>query len=74
MIKTRDANACTLCDLSSLSFIFIELQELYWRRLVEFESQARGDLPQGVIEMRKVIDGHITHEYAAHFIVAHTPV
>ena len=33
-----------------------------------------GDLPQDMVEVRKVVDGHVSNERAANFIVTCSPV
>jgi hypothetical protein len=43
---------------------------LHWGRLFEVDVQFAGDLAQGVVEVREVIDGHIADEGAANFVVA----
>jgi hypothetical protein len=58
--------------LLRLPILSIEFQELHGRGFPEFEAEAGSDLPQGLVEMRKVVDGHVADKRAAHFIVAHT--
>jgi len=47
---------------------------LDWWRLLELEAEAPGDLPQRVIEVRQMIDGHVAHEGAAYFVVTRATV
>jgi hypothetical protein len=52
----------------------VEFQKLHWWWLLEFEAQASCDLPKRVIEVRQMIDGHVTHEGAAYFVIARATV
>jgi hypothetical protein len=38
------------------------------------DAEVAGDLAQGMIEVREVIDGHVTDESAANFVVARAAV
>jgi hypothetical protein len=49
----------------------IQLEKLYGRRFVEINAKSTGNLSQRVIEMWQVIDGHVTNECAAHFVISH---
>jgi hypothetical protein len=55
---------------SRFSVITIQLEKLHGRGLLELDAEVAGDLAQGVIEMREVVDGHVANESAANFIVA----
>ena len=63
--QTRDSQYRNL----SLEFVPVQLHELHWRMLFKFQAQVAGDLPQGVVKMRKVVDGHVADERAANFII-----
>jgi hypothetical protein len=56
---------------SPFPILAVEFQELDWRRFLDLQAEAAGNLTQGVIEVRMVVDGHVAHEGAADFIVAH---
>lgn len=45
----------------------IEFQELYRWRIGKFEPEFGADLPQGVIKMREVMDGHVAEKRAPAF-------
>jgi hypothetical protein len=59
---------------SPFSFVAVQLEKLHVGRIFEFQAESIGDLPQRVVQVRKMIGGHVTHEGAAHFIVAHAAV
>jgi hypothetical protein len=52
----------------------VQLEELDGRRVLELDAELAGDLAQGVIEVREVIDGHVADEGGANFVVARAPV
>ena len=52
----------------------IEFQEPHRRRFVQLESHAPGDLPKRMVEMWKVIHGHIAYKRRAYFIVPRPPM
>jgi hypothetical protein len=54
---------------SPLSLVDIEFEELDGRGVLEFDAELAGDLAQGVIEVREMIDGHVTDEGTANFVV-----
>jgi hypothetical protein len=56
--------------LSPLSIWAVQLEELDGRGFPELDAKLAGDLAQGVIEVREVIDGHVANEGAANFVVA----
>jgi hypothetical protein len=59
---------------SRFSVDAIQFQELDWWRLLDLDAEVAGDLAQGVIEVRKVIDGHVANEGATNFVVARASV
>jgi hypothetical protein len=56
--------------LKPVLLLSVQLEELDWGRLFEVDIQFAGDLAQGVVEVREVIDGHVADEGAANFVVA----
>src|SRR5271165_1098958 len=48
----------------------IQLQKLHGRRIFQLDAQVAGDLAQAVVEMRQVIEGHVSNESMANFIIA----
>jgi hypothetical protein len=52
----------------------VEFQELHAWGLLNLQAQVSGDLAQRVMEMWEMIQGHVAHEGAAHFIVSHAAV
>jgi len=50
----------------------IQFQKLDRRGFFQFNAEVAGDLSQGVIQVREMIDGHVTHEGAANFVVTRT--
>jgi hypothetical protein len=55
---------------SPLSVVAVQLEELDGGRVSELDAELAGDLTQGVVEVREVIDGHVANEGAANFVVA----
>jgi hypothetical protein len=55
---------------SPLSIVAIQFEELDGRRILELDAELTGDLAQGVVEVREVVDGHVANEGAANFVVA----
>ncbi len=58
----------------SFAVLTVQFHELHGGRLLKFYAQVTGDLPQGVVKMGKVIDGHVSYECAANFVVARAAV
>jgi predicted RecA/RadA family phage recombinase len=56
--------------LSSFSIRAIQFQEMNGRGILELDAQVTGDLAQGMVEVREVVDGHVANEGAADFVVA----
>jgi hypothetical protein len=56
--------------LAVLAVQFQEFQELDVGWLFEFDAQLTGDLPQSVVKVREMVDGHVAYEGAANFVVA----
>src|ERR1700722_18780203 len=54
---------------SPFSLPAIQFQELDMRRFFQLDAEMAGDLAQGVIEVREMIDGHVSNEGAANFVV-----
>jgi hypothetical protein len=54
--------------------VAVQLEELDGRGFFQFDAELAGDLAQGVVEVREVIDGHVADEGAANFIVARAAV
>jgi len=52
----------------------VQLEELDVRGFVELDAEVAGDLAQGVVKVREVIDGHVANEGAANFVVASAAV
>ena len=48
----------------------VEFHELHGGRFFKLHAQVAGDLPQGVVEMGKVVEGHVSYKCAANFVVA----
>ncbi len=59
---------------SPLAVRAVQLEELHGRWLLELDAEVSSDLAQGVIKVRKVIDGHVANEGAANFVVARAAV
>jgi hypothetical protein len=59
---------------SPLAILAVQLEELHGRRFLELDAEVAGDLAQGVIKVREVIDGHIANEGAANFVVSRAAV
>ena len=59
---------------SPLAIVAVQFEKLDGRRVLELDAELAGDLAQCVIEVRKVIDGHIANKGAANFIVASAAV
>jgi hypothetical protein len=57
---------------SPLAVLTVEFHELYGGRVPKFYAQVAGDLPQGVVKMWKMVDGHVPHEGGPNFVVART--
>ena len=55
-----------------LAVLPVEFQELHGRGLLDLQSKVAGDLPQRVIEMRKMVEGHVAHKGTPYFIIART--
>jgi hypothetical protein len=56
------------------SFAAVQFQELHGWRLFELDAEVVADLAQAVIEMREMVQGHVTDERAADFVIARAPV
>ena len=69
-ICTTHGLTSVLLTCSPFSVVAVELEELDGRRFFEFDAEVAGDLAQGVIEVREVVDGHVANEGAANFVVA----
>jgi hypothetical protein len=54
--------------------VAIELEELDWRRLLQFDFELAGDLTEGVVEVWEMVDGHVADEGAANFVIARAAV
>ena len=52
----------------------VQLEELHGRRLFDLQAEVAGDLPQNMIKVRKMIDGHVAHKRAADFVVTRAPM
>jgi hypothetical protein len=52
------------------SVLAIQFQEVDGRGFLKLDAEVAGDLAQGVIEVGEMIDGHVSHEGAANFIIA----
>ena len=48
----------------------VQFHELHGGRFFKLHAQVAGDLPQGVVEMGKVVEGHVSYKCAANFVVA----
>jgi hypothetical protein len=59
---------------SRFSVSAVQFEKLDRRGFLELDAEVAGDLAQGVIEVRKMIDGHIANESPANFVVAGTAV
>ena len=59
---------------SPLAVVAVEFQKMHGRRFFDFHAEVDSDLPQGMIEVRKMVDGHIAHKRASNFIVTHASV
>jgi hypothetical protein len=59
---------------SPFSILAVQLQELDGRGFLEFDAELAGDLTQGVIEVREVVDGHVANESATNFVIAGSAV
>ena len=59
---------------SRFSILAVQLEELDVRGFVELDAEVAGDLAQGVVKVREVIDGHVANEGAANFVVASAAV
>ena len=52
----------------------VQVKELNRWRLLQLQPEVTGDLSQGVVEVRKMIQGHVADEGAADFVVAGAPM
>src|SRR6266576_2908841 len=48
----------------------VQLHELHGGWFFKLHAQVAGDLPQRVVEMGKVVEGHVSYKCAANFVVA----
>src|SRR5258706_5192957 len=48
----------------------VQFHELHGGRFFKLHAQMAGDLPQGVVKMGKVVEGHVSYKCAANFVVA----
>jgi hypothetical protein len=48
----------------------VQFETVHGRGFLKLDAEVAGDLAQGVIEVRKVIDGHVANESTADFVVA----
>src|SRR6266566_8644994 len=48
----------------------VQFHELHGGRFFKLHAQVAGDLPQGVVKMGKVVEGHVSYKCAANFVVA----
>ena len=55
---------------SPFSILAVQFEELYGWGFFELDAELAGNLTQRVIEVRKVVDGHVANEGAANFVVA----
>jgi hypothetical protein len=54
----------------AFAVLAVEFHEVDVGRFFQLQSQVAGDLSQRVIQVRKVVDGHIADKRAANFIIA----
>src|SRR3977135_1012343 len=47
----------------------VQFHELHGGRFFKLHAQMAGDLPQGVVKMGKVVEGHVSYKCAANFVV-----
>jgi hypothetical protein len=72
--RTRFKDSQITNHESPLAILPIQFQKLNGWRLLELDAEMAGDLAQSVIEMRKMIQGHIANEGAANLVVARAAV
>src|SRR6266436_63126 len=48
----------------------VQFHELHGGRFFKLHAQVAGDLPQGVVKMGEMVDGHVSYKCAANFVVA----
>ena len=53
-----------------LAVLAVQFHELHRGRVSKFYAQVAGDLPQGIVKVRKVVDGHVAYKCGANFVVA----
>ena len=57
-------------ELVLAAILVVQFHELDRGRLVQFHAEARGELPERVIDVRQMIDRHVAHEGAVDFVVS----
>jgi hypothetical protein len=72
-LKAKRQRATRPCELP-LAVLAVQFHKMHGGRLFQLYAQVAGDLSKRVIEVRKVIDGHISHKCGANFVVARAAV
>src|SRR5882672_7401496 len=54
----------------SFEVMTVQFHDLHGGLFCKLHAQVAGDLPQGVVKMGKVVEGHVSYKCAANFVVA----
>src|SRR6267143_2971442 len=68
-VHARDPMEFTAYELS-FEVMTVQFHELHGGRFFKLHAQVAGDLPPAVVEMGKVVEGHVSYKCAANFVVA----